>query len=149
MPSNKKSQKSAAEPVEGSAADSVVSDEVSTSDVERVDLLEALAIGEPGLPPVLVKFRDIEFSINRYYSPETIWQWADLQRRDTTAMSAAEVEAGNRALLKIIIPESDHHLIDDILAAVGDRSIPEARRIYAYMNVQAGLTDQWGNPLAP
>lgn len=148
MPSNKKSQKSAAEPT-GSAAASAVSDDVSTSDVERVDLLDSLAIGEPGLPPVPVRFRDIEFSINRYYAPETIWEWADLQRRDTTNMKASEIEAGNRALLKIIIPESDHHLIDDILAAVGDRSIPEARRIYAYMNVQAGLTDQWGNPLAP
>ena len=148
MPSNKKSQKSAAEPT-GSAAASAVSEDVSTSDVERVDLLDALAIGEPELPPLPVRFRDIEFSINRYYSPDTIWKWADLQRRDTTKMTPKQIDEGNRALLKIIIPESDHHLIDDILAAVGDRSIPEARRIYAYMNLQAGLTDKWGNPLAP
>ena len=60
MPSNKKSQKSAAEPT-GSAAASAVSEDASTDDVERVDLLDSLAIGEPGLPPVPVRFRDIEF----------------------------------------------------------------------------------------
>ncbi|QCG77027.1 tail assembly chaperone [Gordonia phage Ewald] len=158
MPSNstkKKSDKSAADPnIEGSAADSVVSE-----DDGRIDLMDALQIGEPGLPPVPVKLADLQFSINRFYAPETIWKWSDLNRKfadelpaEATAAQQAKylenIVETNREILRLVIVEADHDKIDGLLTIIADRSIPEARRIIAYINNLAGLTDKWGNPLA-
>ncbi|QWY82293.1 tail assembly chaperone [Gordonia phage Phishy] len=152
--SKKKSDKSAADPnLEGSAADSVVSE-----DDGRIDLMDALQIGEPGLPPVKVKLGAIEFAINRFYAPQTIWRWSDLNRKftddlpaDATAAQQAkhlkEIEAANREIFQIIMVESDHDKIDGLLTTLEDRSIPEVRRIVAYINNLAGLTDKWGKPV--
>ncbi|MFT4127290.1 MAG: hypothetical protein QM662_13815 [Gordonia sp. (in: high G+C Gram-positive bacteria)] len=139
MPSKSKSTKTAAEPDEGSAAAAV-------SEESTIDLMDALAVGTPGLPPVAATLRGIDFRIRRYYTPETIWEWSDLQRRDVADLKPTEVSALNRQLMSIVIVDEDK--IDDLLAVIGDRSIAEARRIYAYINQVAGLTDKWGNPLA-
>lgn len=144
MPSNKKSSKSAAESLEGSAAASAVSENAE----DRLDLMEALEVGAPGLAPLPVTFRGIDFAIKRYYPPEVIWEWSDLQRKDSDTMKPTEVAESNKQILSIIIDDEYHDVIDDLLAAIGDRSIPEARRVYAFMNMKAGLTDRWGNPLA-
>lgn len=114
----------------------------------RVDLLDALQVGSADLEPLPVTLRGVDFSINRYYSPETIWQWADLQRRDTETMTAADIATGNRELLRIVIAEQDHDQIEALLAIIDERSVPEARRIFQYINNLAGLVDRQGNPLA-
>lgn len=148
MPSNKKSSKSAAESLEGSAAASAVSETDTDTVEDRLDLMEALEVGAPGLAPLPVTFRGIDFAIKRYYPPEVIWEWSDLQRKDSDTMKPTEVAESNKKILSIIIADEFHDVIDDLLAAIGDRSIPEARRVYAFMNMKAGLTDRWGNPLA-
>lgn len=159
MPSNKKSKSAADTPDEVSAAASAVSEPDTADDgVQRVDLLDSLEVGEPGLPPVPCTLGGIDFAINRYYSPATIVKWCDIQRQDieiTDNMTASQrlevarrIEKGNREVLRIIVAEEDHDKIEDILTVIGDRSVPEARRIFAFMNIQAGLTDKWGNPLA-
>lgn len=149
MPSNKKSSKSAAEPVEGSAAASAVSETDSSGTSEaRVDLMDSLEVGSPALEPVPATFQGVDFAINRYYSPATIWRWSDLSRKSTLGLKPTEVAAMNRAILELIIVEDDHDKIDELMAKIDDRSDAEARRIYTFLHVQAGLTDRRGNPLA-
>lgn len=149
MPSNKKtSSKPAAESIEGSAAASAVSEADTDNAEDRLDLMDALEVGAPGLAPLPVTFRGIDFAIKRYYPPEVIWEWSDLQRKDSDTMKPTEVAATNKKILSIIIDDESHNVIDDLLAVIGDRSIPEARRVYTFMNMKAGLTDKWGNPLA-
>lgn len=141
MPSSKKSDLS-----------SVDTEDVTGDDV--VDLMDALEIGKPGLDPVAAKFRGVHFRINRHYSPTTIWEWSDLQRKNAAAMldlksvDAAEVEATNRRLMEIIVWADDHDKVDELMSLINDRSMPEAQRIYGYLHNLAGLTDKWGNPLA-
>ncbi|WLP91317.1 hypothetical protein [Gordonia sp. NB41Y] len=148
MPSNKKSSKAAAEPDMDSTAASAApqTESSSTDDTARLDLMDSLQVGSPSLAPVPVTFRGIDFEINRYYPPEVIWEWSDLQR--TIPDDPKGIEESNRKLLAIIIPAECHDKIDELLAAIADRSIPEARRVYAFMNQTAGLTDRAGNPLA-
>ncbi|MGB6246113.1 hypothetical protein [Gordonia sp. (in: high G+C Gram-positive bacteria)] len=140
MPSNKK--KAAAPAVEAEAA------ATNEDAVERVDLMDSLAIGTPSLEPVPVTLKGVQFSILRYFSPETVWKWSDLQRVDPASLKPTEVAENNRALLEMIIPADDHDKIGALLAVLEDRSVPEARRIFAYINNLAGLTDRQGNVLA-
>ena len=133
------SKAAAAESVTGSAA---------ASAVERVDLLDALEVGEPGSAPLPAVFAGVEFAINRYYPAAVIWEWSDLQREDTSSWTDEQIRTGNRKILRIIIAADDHDMIDPLLDEIGKRSIPEARRIFAYLNNRAGLTDKWGNVLA-
>lgn len=148
MPSSKKSDKSAADTDVVSAAAS------STADTDKdavIDLMDALEVGTPGLDPVSAKFRGVRFRINRHYSPTTIWEWSDLQRKNAAASAAEDAAAvgeTNRELMQVIVDERDHDRIDELLDLIGDRSLPEAKRIFAYLFNVAGLTDKWGNPLA-
>lgn len=136
MPSTKKK---AAAPAEPEAA-------ASPDDVQRVDLLDALAVGTPDLEPLQVTLHGVDFSINRWYSPATVWRWSDIMR--DTPEGLAAIAKYNRALMRIVIPEADHDKIEDLLAIIENRTVPEARRLYAYLHHLAGLTDKLGNPLA-
>ncbi|WP_411815764.1 hypothetical protein [Gordonia sp. SND2] len=116
--------------------------------VERIDLLECLTVGEPGLAPVPVTLWGIDFSINRYYSPETVFAWVDIQRSNPADLSNEQLDKSNHELMKILLSEDDHDKIDELLEKIGARTVPEMRRVFAYINNLAGLTDRQGNALA-
>ncbi|WFN93475.1 hypothetical protein [Gordonia sihwensis] len=139
MPSNK-TKKSTAPAVEPEA--------IETEPVERIDLASILEVGTPGTEPVPVTIKGVDFSINRYFSPDTVWAWSDLQRADPSELTPSEVAEGNRAVLKILLPEEDHDKIEELLAILDTRSIAESRRIFLYINNLAGLVDRQGNALA-
>ncbi|MFT3661996.1 MAG: hypothetical protein QM809_11500 [Gordonia sp. (in: high G+C Gram-positive bacteria)] len=125
----------------------VASEEGAATGGAAVDLLASLQVGDPEMTPVPCTLGGIEFSIRRYFSSTTIWAWSDLQRRDVETMKPTEVADLNRELLGILLAEEDSGKVDQILDFIADRSIPEARRIYTYMNTLAGLVDRAGNLL--
>lgn len=130
------------------AGTSVVSETSSDADKApaAIDLMEGLAVGNPGLKPTPAAFRGTEFAIRKFYTPETVWEMSDLQRQ--VLRTSEEWKANLKAQLEYLLPEDDHGVIDTLVAKFGDRTQAEVNRFMRRMYQVAGLANDQGEFLA-
>lgn len=156
MPGKKNDSKTPADTTQQAESAGAAAPETTAA---PIDLMAALAVGNPALEPVAVTFHGLDFSIRRFYPPEEIWELSDLQRvvfpvtnPDGTAIPEEQIALllvdNLIQQLKHLVVKEDHPQVAELVAKWENRPPGEINRMVRYLYQLAGITSPQGEFLA-